>query len=178
VALRKGRESLRASSDALSVGRAALHRSSEAPTLRRGAVPSCRDVLPSVDHAAASGFDHAPAEPETCSRPRTCRPIPRFASPKGGETSRIRKESGRFVFAVAVSGSRVVCEVASRGRGRVACSRSSSMVEVSDRAGLVSQAGVGAQRSRQRHEQQGFHAPPSLDCPGKAVKRDQRACFS
>jgi hypothetical protein len=29
--------------------------------------------LPSVDHAAASGFDHAPAEPETCRRPRTCR---------------------------------------------------------------------------------------------------------
>jgi hypothetical protein len=36
-----------------------------------GAPRTCR---PSADHAAASGFDHAPAEPEACRRPRTCRP--------------------------------------------------------------------------------------------------------
>jgi hypothetical protein len=59
-------------------------------------------ALPNVDHAAASGFDHAPAKPETCRRPRTCRPVPRERERVGRErfgagndASRIRRDTQR-----------------------------------------------------------------------------------
>jgi hypothetical protein len=55
---------------------------------------------PGVDHAAASRFDHAPAEPEACRRPRTCRrPVLRDAFPLRRLTPRIDEFDARALRA-------------------------------------------------------------------------------
>ena len=120
-----GRASLRSCRGSVRRQRVSLLNRIRRPRLSTASVRMRRDALrvprapPGVDHAAASSLDHAPAEPETCRRPRTCRPLPgrRWLSSWSGSGLRSGRSRVAFVIAVEV-----------RGRGRGSSSRSRSGV--------------------------------------------------